>query len=159
MCKCTAHFCWYIFFAVFFATALQILYLCLYMKLKINWDSLGIVTSIICAIHCIALPVVFSSASFFGVYIIHNKFFEWFMIALAFFVGVYALIHGYKTHHKNKLPLILFTIGFTFLVAKQFWVKNEAVFVSVAVVFIILAHTNNFLQSKKSKCSSPHHSH
>jgi hypothetical protein len=129
------------------------------MKIKINWDGLGIVTSIACAIHCVVLPVAFTSVSFFGLNIVHSSLFEWCMIALAFFVGIYALLHGYKTHHKNKLPLILFSIGFIFLVAKQFWIDNEKIFVIPAVIFIILAHVNNFLQSRKSKCSSPHHSH
>jgi tetrahydromethanopterin S-methyltransferase subunit C len=129
------------------------------MKIKLNWDGLGIVTSIACAIHCIVLPVTFSSLPFLGIDIVHNKIFEWGMIALAFFVGMYALLHGYKTHHKNKLPLILFSIGFVFLVAKQFLGINETFFVIPAVIFIILAHVNNFLQSRKSKCTSPHHSH
>jgi tetrahydromethanopterin S-methyltransferase subunit C len=129
------------------------------MKIKINWDGLGIITSIACAIHCVVLPLAFTSISLFGVNIVENSLFEWGMIALAFFVGVYSLLHGYKTHHQNKLPLILFSIGFLFLIAKQFWRENEIVFVLPAVVFIILAHVNNFLQSRKSKCSSPHHSH
>ena len=129
------------------------------MKIKINWDGLGIITSIACAIHCAVLPLVFTSASFFGLHIVHSHIFEWSMIAIAFFVGMYALLHGYKTHHKNKLPLILFSIGFLFLIAKQFWVQQEILFVLPAVFFIILAHVNNFLQSKKSKCTSPHHSH
>ncbi len=129
------------------------------MKIKINWDGLGIVTSIACAIHCVVLPLVFTSASFFGVNIVHNNLFEWFMIMLAFFVGMYSLLHGYKTHHKNKLPLSLFSIGFLFLIAKQIWEQQEILFVIPAVFFIILAHLNNFSLSRKSKCTSPHHSH
>lgn len=129
------------------------------MKLKINWDGLGIVTSIACAIHCVVLPVAFTSVPFFGVNIVHNNLFEWGMIAIAFFVGIYALMHGYKTHHKNKLPLVLFSIGFLFLVVKQFLDVKEIFLVLPAVVCIIMAHVNNFLLSRKSKCTSPHHSH
>ena len=129
------------------------------MKLKINWDSLGIITSVACAIHCILLPVVFTSLPLFGFDIIHNSFFEWGMIALAFFVGMYALLHGYKTHHKNYLPLILFTIGFTFLIAKQFWLDIESYLIIPAVFFIIAAHIKNYLLCKQNKCTSPHHAH
>ena len=28
-----------------------------FMKLKINWDALGITTSVACAIHCAILPL------------------------------------------------------------------------------------------------------
>ena len=129
------------------------------MKLKINWDSLGIITSIACAIHCVLLPIAFTSLPLFGVNIIHNSMFEWGMIALAFSVGMYALLHGYKTHHQNAQPLIFFTIGFSFLLAKQFWLSIETYLVIPAVFFIILAHVNNFLLCRKSKCASPHHSH
>ena len=77
------------------------------MKFKINWDGLGIATSLACAIHCIVLPLVLTSLPLFGINIIHNVYFEWAMIIIAFAVGVYALVHGYHTHHKKPLPVIL----------------------------------------------------
>ena len=57
------------------------------MKLKLNWDGLGIITSIACAIHCGVLPLLLPALPLFGVNIVHNKAFEWGMIFLAFFVG------------------------------------------------------------------------
>jgi hypothetical protein len=129
------------------------------MNIKINWDGLGIATSIACAIHCLVLPVMLTSLPVFGVNIIHNGFFEWSMILLAFGVGVYSLIHGYKTHHKNTLPIILFCIGFLLLVSKQFFLFVEIYFLIPAIIFIISAHVANYKLCKKSKCSSPNHSH
>jgi hypothetical protein len=129
------------------------------MNIKINWDGLGIATSLACAIHCLALPLVLTSLPLFGINIIHNGFFEWGMILLAFGVGVYALVHGYKTHHKNLLPVILFCIGFLLLVTKQFFLSVEMYFLIPAVAFIISAHVTNYRLCKKSKCASPHHAH
>jgi hypothetical protein len=129
------------------------------MNIKINWDGLGIATSIACAIHCLVLPLMLTSLPLFGVNIIHNGFFEWGMILLAFGVGVYALIHGYKTHHKNIFPVILFCIGFLLLVTKQFYLSREIFFLMPAVIFIISAHVANYRLCKKSKCASPHHAH
>jgi hypothetical protein len=129
------------------------------MNVKINWDGLGIATSLACAIHCLALPLVLTSLPLFGINIIHNGFFEWGMILLAFGVGVYALVHGYKTHHKNLLPIILFCIGFLLLVTKQFFLSVEIYFLIPAVAFIISAHVTNYRLCKKSKCASPHHAH
>jgi hypothetical protein len=129
------------------------------MALKINWDGLGIATSIACAIHCIVLPLALTSLPLFGVNIIHNIFFEWGMIAAAFFIGVYALLHGYKTHHQNKLPVLLFCIGFILLCTKQFFLPIENYFVLPAVAFIISAHVTNYKLCRKSKCVSPHHAH
>lgn len=65
------------------------------MNHKINWDGLGVTTSLICAIHCAVLPLLFTSLPLFGGDIIHNDYFEWSMIALAFMIGVYSLSHGF----------------------------------------------------------------
>jgi hypothetical protein len=130
------------------------------MKIKINWDGLGIVTSIACAIHCIVLPLTITSLPLFGINIINNVAFEWGMILFAFVVGVYALWHGYNTHHKNSSPLLLFTIGFIILVAKQFLPHTiEHYVVLAAVPFIIAGHYTNYKLCRKSKCASPHHTH
>lgn len=129
------------------------------MEYKINWDALGIATSVACAIHCILLPLLLTSLPLFGVNIIHNIFFEWAMILLAFGVGVFALLHGYKTHHKNAVPVYLFSAGFLFLVTKQFFLPYEIYFLFPAVILIIRAHYLNYRLCRKAKCSSPHHSH
>ena len=43
-----------------------------FMKLKINWDALGIGASLACAIHCALLPLFLSSLPLFGTNIINN---------------------------------------------------------------------------------------
>ncbi|TSA43005.1 MAG: MerC domain-containing protein [Chitinophagaceae bacterium] len=50
------------------------------MKIRLNWDAMGIATSVLCAIHCALLPVIMSSLPIFGINIVHNVFFEWGMI-------------------------------------------------------------------------------
>ena len=129
------------------------------MNIKINWDALGIATSIACAIHCALLPIVISSLPIFGINIIHNLFFEWGMIALAFVVGSYSLFHGYIKHHRTSTPVMIFTGGFIFLVLKQFFPQAEYVFLFIAVILIISAHFYNYRLCHRSKCSSPHHKH
>jgi len=141
------------------ATILQMGYLCLLMKIKLNWDGLGIFTSIACAIHCGILPMVLPVLPLFGVNIIHNAIFEWMMIAIAFGVGIFSLYHGFTKHHHNKNPIIIFLIGFCFLVAKQFFLSIEYLLLSIAVIFIIYAHYRNYIMCRKHNCSSPHHKH
>ena len=65
------------------------------MHVKVNWDGLGIFTSVACSIHCAILPLIATSLPLFGVNIIHNGYFEWIMIGIAFVVGSYSLFHGY----------------------------------------------------------------
>jgi len=91
------------------------------MNIKLNWDGVGIATSILCAIHCGLLPLVIPILPLFGVNIVHNLFFEWGMILLAFIVGIYSLVHGYIKHHHSLKAIYIFMIGFLFLVLKQFF--------------------------------------
>jgi hypothetical protein len=114
------------------------------MNFKINWDALGITTSIACAIHCALLPLFISSLPLFGVNIIDNVAFEYGMILLAFVVGTNALYHGYKKHHHSLLPIILFSLGIIFLLAKQWLHQWQLWFLIPAVVLIVVAHFINY---------------
>lgn len=129
------------------------------MEAKFNWDALGIITSLACAIHCALLPLILQSLPLFGVNIIHNLTFEWVMITIAFIVGSYALVHGYLKHHRSYVPIGFFVAGFTFLILKQFFHAAENWLLAPAVLFIIVAHYYNYRLCHKSKCSSPHHKH
>lgn len=129
------------------------------MKIKLNWDAMGIATSVACAIHCALLPVLLTSLPIFGINIIHNPFFEWGMILLAFGIGSYSLYHGFIKHHQSFTPIFIFTTGFLFLVLKQFFVQYEIPFLTIAVGLIVIAHYYNYRICHRSKCSSPHHIH
>jgi len=120
------------------------------MKLQVNWDALGIATSLVCAIHCAVLPLLLSSLPLFGINIIHNNFFEAGMIALAFVVGSLALFHGYRRHHHRLLPLLIFATGFTFLVLKEMSLSYEVALLIPAVSFILTAHYLNYRFCRKA---------
>lgn len=129
------------------------------MKLKVNWDGLGIATSLACAIHCALLPLILTSLPLFGINIIHNLYFEWGMIIFAIGVGTYALYHGYLKHHRSYVPVTLFLIGCLFLVTKQLVYDYDKLFLFLAVILIVTAHYYNYRLCNRSKCASPHHKH
>lgn len=129
------------------------------METRINWDGLGIATSIACAIHCALLPLLVTSLPLFGINIVHNAGFEWGMIGIAFAVGSYSLFHGYIKYHRSLLPIIIFSTGFAFLLLKQAFHSYEIWFLVVAVPLIIGAHYYNYRLFNKSRCTSPHHKH
>ena len=114
------------------------------IHMKLNWDALGITTSVACAIHCAVLPLFFSVLPLFGINIIHNMVFEAVMVMLAFCIGTYSLFHGYRKHHHNKLPFLLFCTGIILLTLKLFFVHYETWLLIPAVVFIVSAHFFNY---------------
>src|SRR4028118_703088 len=117
---------------------------------RINWDALGITTSLACAIHCAVLPLMLTSLPVFGIDIIDNLSFEYFMILIAALVGCYALYHGFKKHHHSWLPLITFGAGILLLVAKQAWHEWQLWLLFPAVVLIVLSHFLNYRLCKKA---------
>jgi MerC mercury resistance protein len=124
------------------------------MAKKINWDALGISTSVACAIHCAILPLFFSSLPLFGVNIIDNYYFEYVMIIVALIVGSISLYHGYLKHHHSFLPFSLFIIGIAFLLAKQLWHHYQLYLLIPAVISIVTAHYTNF-----KLCRQHNHAH
>ena len=124
------------------------------MKSKINWDALGIGTSLACAIHCALFPLLFTSLPLFGINLIHHEGFEIAMIGMALVIGSYSLFHGYRKHHHSPIPLVLFFAGFTFLVLKQFFIEFENWLLIPAVLLIIYAHLLNY-----RSCRVHNHAH
>ncbi|MBV9989599.1 MAG: MerC domain-containing protein [Chitinophagaceae bacterium] len=114
------------------------------MRGKINWDAIGVTTSLACAIHCALLPLLMTSLPLFGVNIIENTGFEIGMAALAFGIGSYSLYHGRKKHHHSWLPLVVFAIGVVLLFAKIAWHEWSLVLLIPAVAAIVSAHYLNY---------------
>jgi hypothetical protein len=114
------------------------------MLRKLNWDALGIGASLACAIHCAAMPLFLTSLPVFGVELIDNPAFEYFMIFLAMAIGSFALIHGYRKHHHSITPLLIFMCGMLLLFAKQKWHEYQLWILPFAVILIVTAHLLNF---------------
>ncbi|MBX3253882.1 MAG: MerC domain-containing protein [Chitinophagaceae bacterium] len=124
---------------------------------KINYDRLGIFTSIACAIHCTLLPLFISSIPFLGMDVLEHKGIEWSMILLALLFGVLSLYHGYKQHHHKLLPLFLFGIGFMFLLLNQLIAERLVyLFIPVSVICIISAHSLNLFYNRKAQNKMQH---
>lgn len=124
------------------------------MNLKINWDAVGIGASLACAIHCAVLPLFLTSLPLFGINIIHHPGFETGMVVLAFCIGAWSLFHGFRKHHHSFLPLVIFTIGFSLLVMKLFFIRWETWLLIPAVTLIVTAHLLNY-----RSCRVHNHAH
>lgn len=124
------------------------------MKGKVNWDAMGIVASIACAIHCAILPLLLGSLPILGMNIIDNVGFEYFMIFLAFAIGTYSLWHGYRRHHHSMTPVLIFSGGICLLIAKQVWHEFQYWLLPFAITLIIAAHLLNY-----KACRVHNHAH
>ncbi|HYC30270.1 MAG TPA: MerC domain-containing protein [Chitinophagaceae bacterium] len=121
---------------------------------NINWDALGIGTSLACAIHCALLPLFLTSLPILGWDIIDNVLFEYVMIFLALAIGSFSLWHGYRKHHHSLRPLAIFCAGMALLFAKQIWHNYQYWLLPGAVVLIVIGHVMNF-----RSCRVHNHAH
>lgn len=119
---------------------------------NINWDKLGIAASIACAIHCAVMPLFISSLPLFGINLIDNKGFEFFMIGVAAVLGILALRHGFKLHHHHHryIPMLLFLAGIVFLIAKEIVGNHPLWMIVAAVVLIVSAHFVNYRMCRQA---------
>jgi len=81
---------------------------------KISLDYLGVSTSVFCAFHCAAIPVLFSVGLINTAHLSHNHTFDITVVLLGMFIAGFSLFKDFKMH-KSILPLCLASIGFLLL--------------------------------------------
>ncbi|MBX3239245.1 MAG: MerC domain-containing protein [Chitinophagaceae bacterium] len=123
----------------------------------IKWDAIGISASLVCAIHCLLLPVFFSTLPLLGVELMENMTLEIVTIAISLLAGSSALYAGYKKQHQRLWPLLLFVCSMTALIMGNIlstvWDPSELVFKSAGVTGILVAHIANWRYGR----NCPHH--
>ncbi len=116
-----------------------------------KWDAIGISASLICAVHCVALPLIFASLSFLGIEILNNFIIESLIITISLLVGSWALYTGFQKH-RHFFLLVIFIVGMMILFSSQFFAGHpriEIICKAVAASCIITAHILNWKYSKQ----------
>ncbi len=81
-------------------------------------DRLGTCASSLCAVHCLLMPVLITILPTIGVGFLASSKFEWMMIAIASFFGVFACIQGFKKHQR-AITFILLIAGIAILLCSR----------------------------------------
>lgn len=86
------------------------------MKIKNNTiDIIALSSSLICAVHCAAIPIVLSFSSFSSLHFLENPYIEWTFISLGLVFVLTSLWPSYKKIHQRAKPLLYATLGFAFI--------------------------------------------
>ncbi|RFZ84072.1 MerC domain-containing protein [Mucilaginibacter terrenus] len=109
-------------------------------------DHIGMTASTLCAIHCAAVPVLFTSLPLMGMEFLANPVVEWTMILLALVVGVWAIGGSYSRSHHKILPVLLLIAGFVIIILGHLFTKStlEAIIVPLGGITIAVAHFINY---------------
>lgn len=79
-------------------------------------DIVGFASSLICAVHCAAIPLLLSFSSLSALHFLGNPWIEWSFIGLGVVFAGTSIIPGYRKLHLNPRPLIIVGLGFTFII-------------------------------------------
>lgn len=82
---------------------------------SINADTAGFFTSMLCAIHCSAVPVLVSLGLLGSGTWLHNHMIDWVVIGFGVIIASYSLLGDFIRKHRNILPLGMAFTGFLFL--------------------------------------------
>ncbi len=124
------------------------------MQVKSNyrsrWDVIGIGASLACALHCVLLPVVFTTLPLFGIELLENIYLEIATILVSVSAGGWALWKGYRKIHHHISIVLLFLVGLVLMISGNFF-SSESLHMSaklIGAVLIITAHIRNWRQSR-----------
>lgn len=120
-------------------------------------EKIGFGLTIVCAIHCLAMPFLITLLPFMGHQFQAIHQFEVYIISVSFILA-FALLYKDFRRHKNEIPLKL--VAFSFLIKSIEWIGNlekyETYFSVTMAIFIIVAYYLNWQHKKQCACHSGH---
>ncbi len=121
--------------------------------IRLHLDFIGFTASLLCALHCVALPFLLSLTPLAGLQFLDNIYVEYAMIIISFLIASYALVRGYRKHYQKPLALLLVLFGFILIGAGQVlqaeW--KEIILTSFGAITVAIAHLINWKQLKQCR--------
>lgn len=112
-----------------------------------NLDFLGFSVSVLCAIHCLALPFLLSLGLFGGLNCLHHPLVEWGLIGTTVLVASPALYRGYL-QHSHVRPVWIAGAGFLLLGFSRLSIADEHLLTAAGGLLIATAHWFNWKYGK-----------
>lgn len=96
-------------------------------KLTSGLDQLGMTASILCALHCLLVPVLLTALPFAGLAFLMQSWVDMVMIAAGLAIGLVSLGMSFA-RHRRLLPILLLLAGFAVIGAVHLTHSHTAVF-------------------------------
>ncbi len=127
-------------------------------KLQTLSDKTAISLSLLCAIHCLALPLILVALPSLAALQLDTEAFHFGLVFIVIPISIYALTLGCRQHNRKSL-LVMGAAGIAFLCAALFLpheVKGESgekILTLVGALLIGIGHVANYrLCKKKAPC-------
>lgn len=116
-------------------------------------EKIGVFLSLLCAIHCLAMPIVLFAAPYLASSFAFSIKMEWFLVIVSFLLALLLLFQDYRKHHK-PLPLYFLALGVLIKVVDTLVATKsiEWIFGLALGIFITLAYWFNYKHKTACTC-------
>ncbi|WP_194756820.1 MerC domain-containing protein [Aliidiomarina indica] len=119
-------------------------------------DKAGIFVAVICALHCIFVPVILPTLALVGLSFLGFELFERIILAISLLIGGIAVVMGMR-HHRSWVPFIFLGLGGVMYFGKNtFGSAWEPLLIVTGASFIVVAHSLNLhlcrVKNKNKAC-------
>ncbi len=117
-------------------------------KLIPSLDNLGIVASVICLIHCMAMPFLLAALPFLGLSFLDTEEAHWVLAGLIVIFAMTAIFPAYLKHKKPSI-LAALIVGLSLVVYGAFFAEHtlghayEMPLLVVGNLILVAAHWRN----------------
>ena len=128
---------------------------------QIGADKFSITLSVVCAFHCLILPIIISLAPTLAALNLDDERFHFWMVVAVLPISVYGLTFGCKKHKRYQL-LILGFVGLSLLIsallledlldALNFMLINEKSLTLLGAIFLATGHWFNYRLCLENEC-------
>jgi|SRR5690554_2553555 len=106
-------------------------------------DKAGIIVAVLCALHCLLVPVVLPTLALMGLSFLGFELFERIILSISLLIGGIAIVLGIR-HHQSPWPLVLLTSGGVLYFNKDFFGHGwEPLMIVFGASLLVIAHTLN----------------
>ena len=124
-------------------------------------DAAAVVLSVVCLLHCLALPVALTVLPIVNVTLLDESTFHLIMMAVILPISIIALTIGCR-QHKDKLTLVLGSVGLGILTITAIFghellgLTGERIVTSIGGLILAAAHIQNYLCCRNDNCVHEH---
>ncbi|WP_113907865.1 MerC domain-containing protein [Aliidiomarina celeris] len=106
-------------------------------------DKAGIVMAVLCALHCLLVPVVLPTLGLMGLSFLGFEWFERLVLTVGLIIGALAISSGIR-HHGSPFPLIALSLGGVLYFFKDALGHHfEPLLIVVGASLLVTAHVLN----------------
>lgn len=108
-------------------------------------DFFGLTTSFLCALHCMAMPLLLSFGGLSSVHFLENAWLESGILFISLLLALASLLPSWYSKHKKPQPIRLMLSGFILIALSLAFLSAplEAFFTSAGALLIAAAHYEN----------------